>query len=254
MKVGIVGCGAIANIIVDNITPEENIEFKYFYDKDTNKSKELAKKANGILCNDLSEMLNHVDLVLEAASQESLQEIAIPVLEHTNLMNMSIGALMDNEFRTRMKETCKKHNTNMYAPSGAVIGIDGLKAACIGDIESIKLTTRKSPKSLSMETEECKTLFKGKASEAVKKYPKNMNVAATLSLSCKRDIDVEIIVDPNVDRNIHEVHVIGNFGEFKTITCNQPSKANPKTSHLAALSAIQKLRSINKQFHIGTWN
>lgn len=252
MKVGVIGCGAIANIIMNHIQPKDNIEFKYFFDKDTEKAEELSKKTNGILCENLSEMLNDVDLVLEAASQEFLKQYGVEIVKHANLMNMSIGALMDKKFRKEMIETSKNNHTNIYAPSGAVIGVDGLKAACIGEISSLTLTTRKSPKSLGIETDKCETLFKGKASEAVVKYPKNMNVAATLSLSCKRDIDVEVIVDPNVDRNIHEVHAIGSFGEFKTITCNQPIKANPKTSELAALSAIKKLKSLNKQFHVGT--
>ena len=101
-----------------------------------------------------------------------------------------------------------------------------------------------------MEKEEI--LFEGKASEAVKEFPVNINVAATLSIACHMDIDVKIIVDPKVDRNQHEVYVRGEFGEFKTCSMNLPSKANPKTSQMAAYSAIRLLESFGDNFHIGT--
>ena len=94
-------------------------------------------------------------------------------------------------------------------------------------------------------------LFEGKASEAVKEFPLNINVAATISVACQRDINVKIIVDPKVDRNVHEITARGDFGEFKTTTMNYPCAANPKTSMLAALSAIRLLKSFNETISVG---
>jgi aspartate dehydrogenase len=122
----------------------------------------------------------------------------------------------------------------------------------MGEIYEARLTTRKSPKSLGRDVEKEEILFEGKASEAVKEFPVNINVAATLSIACHMDIDVKIIVDPKVDRNQHEVYVRGEFGEFKTCSMNLPSKANPKTSQMAAYSAIRLLESFGDNFHIGT--
>ena len=49
MKVGIIGCGAIANIIASRIVPEENdIEIKYFYDNDIERAENLASFAGGV--------------------------------------------------------------------------------------------------------------------------------------------------------------------------------------------------------------
>ena len=67
----------------------------------------------------------------------------------------------------------------------------------------------------------------------------------------KAGIDVKIIVDPNVDRNVHEITAKGDFGEFKTTTMNYPCAANPKTSMLAALSAIRLLKSFNETICVG---
>lgn len=251
MKVGIIGCGAISNLIVNELQTEKNIKFTHFFDKNIKEAEKIAQKTNGIPCQTYTEMLDKVDLILEAASQQLIKEIAPKILEHTNLLNMSIGALMDKKLLKQMIQTAKKHNTNIYAPSGAILGIDGLKSACIGEIETIKLTTKKSPKSLGIKTQEKKTLFEGKASQAVQDYPKNMNIAATISLAAKQDIDVKVIVDPTITQNTHQLEVKGTFGQFQIKTQNKPSKENPKTSELAALSAIEKLKNLNQQLHIG---
>ena len=41
-------------------------------------------------------------------------------------------------------------------------------------------------------------IFSGKASEAVNKFPKNINVSSTLSLASGMDADVKIIADPKI--------------------------------------------------------
>ena len=118
-------------------------------------------------------------------------------------------------------------------------------------MKEISLVTRKSPKSLGKSIDSEEVLFEGKASQAVKEFPLNINVAATISLACQRDIDVKIIVDPSVDRNVHEIIAKGDFGEFKTTTMNFPCVSNPKTSMLAALSAIRLLKSFNETVRVG---
>ena len=237
MIVGIVGCGAIANTIVNEFISDSGI---------------LAQIANGVAVLRLEDMLDDVDLILESASPIALKVIALDILERgIDLMVMSVGALMDKEFRNKVRKTAEEHNAKVYAPSGAIVGLDGIKAASIGKISEASLTTRKAPKSLGRVEEE-EILFEGKASEAVEKFPVNINVAASLSIACNMDIDVKIIVDPKVDRNVHEVVVKGDFGEFRTSSENYPFAANPKTSMLAAFSAIKLLKSFGECFSVGT--
>ena len=95
-------------------------------------------------------------------------------------------------------------------------------------------------------------LYEGKARDAVEKFPMNINVAATLSIACGKEVKVKIIADPGVDRNSHEVHMIGDFGELKTTTHNMRCSINPKTSVLAAYSVIKLLKSLNENLKIGT--
>lgn len=254
MIVGILGCGAIANVIVNNfLSKDSGIKIKYFYDHDIEKAENLAIIGNGIAVLNIDDMIDNVDLVLEAASPTSVEKYILKVLNKgKNVMIMSIGALMDNEIRNQMIETATNNNAKIFAPSGAIVGLDGIKAASIGKINKATLTTRKPPKSLGKYADKEEILYEGKASEAVKKFPVNINVAAALSIACNMDVDVKIIVDPKVDKNVHEVIVKGDFGQVKTITENLPCEANPKTSMLAAYSAIKLLTSLSENFIMGT--
>ncbi|QHN08003.1 aspartate dehydrogenase [Methanothermobacter sp. THM-2] len=254
MIVGIVGCGAIANLITgfvrDGRVP---VELGFFYDRDLERAENLASMVDGTAVLDVADMLPHVDLVVEAASPEAVRELVPGILEAgRDVVVMSVGALMDPELRSLLEKKASENNAEIHVPSGAIVGLDGLKAASMGSIKSVKLVTRKPPRSLGISMDEKKVLYTGKASEAVKRFPLNINVAAALSLACGRDIDVEIIADPAVDRNVHEVTVKGDFGEFKTITENVRCSINPKTSVMAAYSAIRLLKSLSENMHIGT--
>ena len=164
---------------------------------------------------------------------------------------MSVGAMMDKVFYTKISKLAKENNAHIHLPSGAIVGLDGINAVADFGLKEITLVTRKSPKSLGKSIDSEEILFEGKASEAVKEFPLNINVAATISLACNRDIDVKIIVDPKVDRNVHEITAKGDFGEFKTITMNHPCALNPKTSMLAAISAIKLLKTFNETISVG---
>ena len=253
MKVGIIGCGAIANIITTSIVSEESdIDIAYFFDKDIERAENIASLAGGVAVLDFEDMLDDVDLVLECASPDSVKHFAPIVLQRgIDMIVMSIGAFMDTDFYASVSKMAKDNNAKIHLPSGAVVGLDGIKAVAKFGLKEVSLVTRKSPKSLGKDIDSEEVLFEGKASDAVKEFPLNINVAATISLACNRDIDVKIIVDPKVDRNVHEITAKGDFGEFKTITMNYPCAANPKTSMLAALSAIRLLKSFNETVSVG---
>ena len=97
MKVGIIGCGAIANIIASNMVPEKNgINIKYFFDKDIERAENLASFAGGVAVIKLEDMLDDVVLVVECASPDSVKLLAPKILEKgIDMIIMSIGAFMD---------------------------------------------------------------------------------------------------------------------------------------------------------------
>jgi len=178
-------------------------------------------------------------------------------------MIMSVGGLIESE---GLLEEARKKNIRVYFPSGAICGIDGLKAARLSRIDAVTLTTRKPPGGLegapylkeknidihSIKTEE--VLFSGNPLEAVKGFPKNVNVASILSLAGigAKKTKVRIVTSPEYTKNVHEIEITGDFGRITTKTENVPSDKNPKTSKLAILSAIATLKSIAESVRMGT--
>jgi aspartate dehydrogenase len=181
-------------------------------------------------------------------------------------MIVSVGALADPEFFGRLIEQAKQEGRRLYVPSGAIGGLDIIKAAVSGGLEECRLTTTKSPRALNGapyvreqgidldKIREATVIFEGNAGQAVRSFPQNVNVAATISLA-GLGLDrttVRIIADPAATRNVHEVFVRGKFGEATIRLVNQPSLDNPKSSYLASLSVIATLQCVSQQFQLGT--
>lgn len=250
---GIIGCGTIASIITDFAADGKlDIDLKFFYDMDMEKAENLASQVDGTVVHDVNDMVDDVDLIIEAASHEAVVKIVPQIVKNgKDVIIMSLGALIDSKFRNYLEKLAKKNNSRIYAPSGAVVGLDGIKAASIGEIMEVTLVTRKSPESLGISVDKETVLYEGKAKDAVRKFPMNINVAAALSIAYGKEVNVKIIADPNMNRNCHEVYVVGDFGELRTITQNEKCASNPKTSVLAAYSAVKLIKSLNKNLKIG---
>jgi aspartate dehydrogenase len=96
-----------------------------------------------------------------------------------------------------------------------------------------------------MDNTEAKVMYEGTAEEAARLYPRKMNVAATLALTVKpAKVRVQVISDPAVQRNTHEFKVKWRFGEMFLRFANDPHPDNPRTSALAAWSAIKLLQTL----------
>lgn len=210
---------------------------------------------------------NDVHIVIEAASQEAVRQYAAKILSsNKDLMVMSAGALLDDALLSRMIEVARENGRRIYVPSGAIVGLDNVKSAAIGKIDEVILVTKKPPISFRgapyvekskidlSSIKEPLVLYEGIAREAVKLFPQNVNVAATLSLAGVGPdrTRVKIIVDPNITSIVHEIYVKGEFGEIFTRTVNKPFPNNPRTSYVAALSAIATLKRISGNIVVGT--
>jgi predicted dinucleotide-utilizing enzyme len=73
-----------------------------------------------------------------------------------------------------------------------------------------------------------------------------------MSLAAGQDTDVELWVDPAVDKNVHELFIEGSFGETYIKVTNLPSPDNPATSYLAALSILSLLKNLDNPLVVGT--
>jgi aspartate dehydrogenase len=202
------------------------------------------------------------DLVVEAASQQAAKDHVPFILSRgIDVLSLSVGAYLDPKVMDRIS---KEAEGSLYISSGALPCMDAVKAASLGTLNRVELTTRKRPRALLgapgldllpldiAALKEPYTVFQGNAADAVRLFPANVNIAATLSLAGVggEKTRVKIIADPDLQVNIHELHLAGDFGTFAaTIEC-LPS-ANPKTSMIAASSAISVLKNLKRKIKIG---
>jgi len=269
LKIGVIGCGTIGALICKAIDDGRiNAQLAAIYDRSSeNYERLLHSLKNKPVLSMPIELISKTDIVVECASQGAVRELGLSVLKGgKDLMVMSVGAFLDRDLLKEFILTASKNNCRIYIPSGAIAGIDGLKSASMASIYKVLLTTTKNPKGLSgapfiVENKidlgsfhEKTMIFEGNARDAVRAFPANVNVAASLSLAGigAEKTKVKVFVDPEASRNIHEITVTGDFGTFTSRIENVPSPDNPRTSFLAALSAIATLKKITEPLQIGT--
>ncbi len=267
IRVGIIGCGTIGGelAIACQTRMRGNLNLVGICDKDAAKSAALQKLLKGktpVL--KLGDLVKKTDLIVEAASASISADILKKAIKNKkDILIMSIGGLIGHE---DLLKKAAKAGIKVYLPSGAICGIDALKSGNTGVIDSVTLTTRKPCQGLEgapylkeknirlSDIKEETVIFDGTAEEAIKGFPQNINVCATLSLAGigADKTRVRIVTSPDYTKNIHEVEIAGDFGKISTRTENVPSKSNPKTSQLAILSAIAALEGIVESVKIGT--
>ena len=267
LKIGIIGCGAIgsyiARICCDGLSAKINLVG--LCDIDKSKAEKLVEKLNkNIKILKIDELIDKTDLIIEAASKNISASIAEKSLSFgKSVLIMSVGGLLDREDLFKLAE---KKGAKIFVPSGALCGLDALKGSSMSNIKSVALTTKKPVKGLTGAPYLAKNnidlskinketvLFEGNARDAIKGFPKNVNVAVLISLAGigPDKTKVKIIASPSANKNVHEIEVSGDFGTFSAKTENEPFSENPKTSFLAALSASATLKSITSSVKLGT--
>ncbi|HLX18104.1 MAG TPA: aspartate dehydrogenase [Bradyrhizobium sp.] len=203
------------------------------------------------------------DIVIECAPAKLVRSIVAPfVSTGKTAIVLSAGALLENE---DLIELAKQHGGQIIVPTGALIGLDAVTAAAVGEIRSVRMVTRKPVQGLAGApylvennidiekiTEPLK-IFDGTAREAAKGFPANLNVAVALSLAGigPDRTRLEIWADPSLTRNVHRVEVESDSARFSMSIENIPSE-NPKTGRITALSVVALLRKQFAPLRVGT--
>jgi aspartate dehydrogenase len=239
-RIGIIGCGAIGTLVaqaVENGTI--SCDRLILHDCDSKRAEQLKKSLHvpTTIARSVNEMIEAgPSVIVEAASQQAARDNVPKALsKNIDIVVMSVGALIDMNIES----------DRIHIPSGAIGGLDAISSASLAGIEKIVLTTRKSPRALDMDNRGERLVYEGTAEEAVKRFPREMNVAATLALAVGREkVRVRVISDPKSDKIVHEIEVKWKHGDMFLRFSNSPHPQNLRTSALAAYSAIELIKKI----------
>lgn len=266
VRVGLVGCGTIGSRVAEalNRTYASIARITALRDTDLTHARRLQRRLTprpAIL--PLAPLIRRSDLVIEAASAAA----AVPVVTRSlranrDVLVMSVGGLLADRTWQRL---ARRSRGRVIIPSGALAGLDGVKAMAVGRLRRVSLTTRKPPRALAdapyvrrrgLRLERLKRprlLFEGTPRAVVRAFPQNTNIAAALSLASggAASVRVRVVADPTIRRNVHELDVEGDCGRLHCRIESRPSH-NPKTSELAVRSAIAALDRYFGRVAIGT--
>ncbi|MBU1090576.1 MAG: aspartate dehydrogenase [Candidatus Omnitrophica bacterium] len=268
LKIGIVGCGAIGTSLAKTIAADFSGQacLSGINDTEAEKAYKLASELKNQKLAELNliGLINKSDLIIEATKASDAFKIAKKcILAGKDVMLMSVGGII--EHYKELSILAAEKDSRIFIPSGAICGIDGLKAASCGKVKKVTLTTKKPPKAFlgipyvlekKIRLDNIKQdtiIFEGDAYMATKIFPQNINVAATLSIAGigAKETTVRIIASPTATRNTHEIEIESDSGRIRACTENVVHPDNPKTSYLAVLSAIATLKRILEPIKIG---
>ena len=204
------------------------------------------------------------DIVIEGAPKSIFRPLAESVIAASRVfVPLSCGQLLEHpDLMDRARQT----GARIVVPTGAILGLDAIRAMAEGEIREITLETRKPPGGLAgaphlldngIEVDgltEARQVFRGNALDAARGFPANVNVAAALSLAGVGPARtmVEIWADPGIDRNIQTVRVVSDSADVDMQIRNIPSAENPRTGRITALSTIACLRRMTATLIAGT--
>jgi aspartate dehydrogenase len=203
------------------------------------------------------------DVIVEGLPPAEFRNFALPAIERGKIfVPLSVGKLLENwDLVDRARET----GARILVPTGALLGLDAVRAAAEGTVHSVKMVTRKPPAGLEGAAylvernisvaglKEPLKVFDGTAREGARGFPANVNVAAALSLAGvgPDKTQLEIWADPTVERNTHRIEVDADTVRFSMTIENVPSE-NPRTGKVVALSVVALLRGLVSELKVGT--
>lgn len=260
-RIAMIGFGAIGQAVLDTIRGEPGLRLTQLI-VSPGKVQEVQAQVAGLGLNEpplvtetlLLDDAHPLDCVVECAGHGAIQAHVLPALqEGLPCVLVSIGALSEPGLPEALEMAATQGNTQLHLLSGAIGGIDALAAARIVGLDEVVYTGRKPPtgwlgspaeQTLDLvHLREAAVFFEGSARDAARQFPKNANVAATLSLA-GLGLDktrVRLIADPDVTENIHHYEARGAFGRMEVTMVGKPLASNPKTSALTVYSVVRAL-------------
>lgn len=241
-KIAFLGGGKIGKTMANYAAEKKLAQIAFVYDP-------FAKDetiAGAPIVKELTpEKFEGLDLVVECATAEVLEQFLEPVLSHCSFMAFSLTAFRNDELHAKAAALCEKYGHQMLLPHGAILGLDGIFDGR-SVLTEVSIETIKNPKSLGREDTERTVLFEGSTREAAGLYPRNVNVHAAVALAGIGfdKTHSKIIADPAVNTNTHLIHLLGQGIDF-TITVSSFSEGGVSGKYvpLSACGSLERVLS-----------
>jgi aspartate dehydrogenase len=266
LRVGLAGLGAVglevARRLIDGAVPGLTLAAVAVRDADKAR-RNLPQIGDMIALRTPTALAEDCDVVVECLPPALFREVAIAAIDRGRIfMPLSVAQLLDN---WDLIERAKQKHARILPPTGALLGLDAVRAVAEGEIHSIKMITRKPPGGLEgapylvenkISVANLKAplkVFDGTAREGARGFPTNVNVAAALSLAGigPDRTKLEIWADPALTRNTHRIEVDSDVARFTMSIEGVPSE-NPRTGRIVPLSTIAALRALVSEFKVGS--
>ena len=267
MKIGIAGMGAIGLRVAQELDRGgiPGCELAGISARNADR----AAEANATLSKSapvyaLDEISDHCDVVIESLPPQLFMDLAHPVVKAgKELVVLSASQLLGQQ---ALFDLAEKTGARIVIPSGAMLGLDAIKGAAVGDLHSVVIETRKPVAGLAKapyvvdnkidltNLTEPMLVLGGTVTEVARVFPANVNVAAAVSLAGigPDKTRMEVWADPALDKNKHTVRVTSDSSDFEMTIQNRPSEENPATGKITALSVIALLRQKTSVLQVGT--
>ena len=266
MNVGIIGFGTIGRALALKLQDRDvPLDLVAIASRDMMKAKAFAARLDRApaVCS-IDELIGSADVIVDCAPTAAFEHIATGTLDAAKILVTVNGAALLQH--PQMQDLARKTGGRIILATGALLGLDAVRAAALGTIHSVNMITRKPPKSLVTAEyvvknridltalEEPLKLFCGSAREGAAAFPANVNVAAALGLAGigpDRTM-LEIWADPALERNTHRIIVDADSARLELAIENVPTQENPGTGKITALSILAALRALVVPVHIGS--
>ena len=263
-RVLLLGFGAIGRQLVTLFDPSE-FEVSAFV-RDAAPHHERGTLGVSLYDDNLAELIDAHDIVVECAGVPAAKEHGPAVIASgKDLVLTSVGALAGPDARRALLAGPGK----VHVTSGAIGGFDLWSALAESNaVDTVTIRTTKNAEALIQDwmndderaelenATEPFVLFSGRPSDAIAKFPGNVNVSIALAWATRgrgasddellerslERVTVELVASPNLVDTRHDIEVSGSAGTFSLVSESGPNPVNPKTSAITALSVAHTLR------------
>ena len=253
----IIGCGAVGEAVAAYLAEYEDVVIGAAIINPGSEPRARDLFGQDVeIAYSVDDLATQVDLAADCAGHPALRQHGEAILSRgINLVTVSSGALADAGLYDRLAAAAQQGGSQLRVVSGAIGALDALSAAGIGSLAKVTYRGRKPPQGWRGSPAETKldldglseatVHFSGSARNAALEYPKNANVAASVALAGIGfdDTLVELIADPDVERNIHEIAAEGDFGRYEFRIEGRSLPGNPRSSALTAMSVVREILS-----------